>query len=190
MPPKILTLPQAPLPAGHREQIGQLYSEHHSWLYGWLCRKLGCSHRAADVAQDTFLRLFSLPASTRLREPRGFLTTTATRLVIDAARRKQIEQQYLDNYYYYHGQEAVAPSAEQLTIISETLAAIAKMLDALPEKCQKAFLMSRLDGMRHSEIASTLGVSKSRVKQYMAKAMLHCYQLSYIPEYKADDCIL
>lgn len=84
----------------------------------------------------------------------------------------------------------MAPSAEQLTIISETLAAIAKMLDALPEKCQKAFLMSRLDGMRHSEIASTLGVSKSRVKQYMAKAMLHCYQLSYIPEYKADDCIL
>ena len=186
MSSKPLALPQASLPASRGEEIGQLYSEHHRWLYGWLCRKLGCSHRAADLAQDTFLRLFSLSASTRLREPRGFLTTTATRLIIDGARRKQIEQQYLDNYFSYHGQEAVAPSAEQLTIIAETLAAIVKMLEALPDKCQRAFLMSRLDGMRHSEIASALGVSKSRVKQYMAKAMLHCYQLSYATEDDAE----
>lgn len=197
MPPSVLSPQQDDFvparPISHHEQVGHLYSQHHSWLYAWLCKKLGCSHRAADIAQDTFVRLFSLSGSPALtlNQPRGFLTTTATRLIIDAARRKKVEQYYLDNYSYYHGGgipgfEHTAPSAEELVIITETLVAIVQMLEALPEKCQRAFLMSRLDGMRHAEIAEALGVSKSSVKQYMAKAMLHCYQLAYSAETCAE----
>lgn len=184
-----LTLPIPKVSTGHSDQVGQLYTQlytqHHSWLYTWLCKKLGCSHHAADIAQDTFIRLFSLSGSPVLAQPRGFLTTTATRIIIDDARRKKVEQHYLDNYRYYHGGgslESTAPSAEELVIITETLAAIVQMLEALPEKCQKAFLMCRLDGMCHADIAEALGVSKSMIKQYIAKAMLHCYQLAYADE--------
>ena len=170
--------------ASHSDQVGELYHQHHRWLYAWLCKKVGCSHYAADIAQDTFIRLFSLsgPSALTLTQPRGFLATTATRLIIDEARRKKVAQRYLDNYHYHHGGEgfeSAAPSAEDLVIITETLVAIVQMLEALPEKCQRAFLMCRLDGMGHADIAEALGVSKSMVKQYMAKAMLHCYQLAY-----------
>ncbi|WP_033388268.1 sigma factor, partial [Pseudomonas psychrophila] len=34
-----------------------LYLDHHSWLTGWLRSKLGCPQSAADLAQDTFMRL-------------------------------------------------------------------------------------------------------------------------------------
>lgn len=162
------------------QQLDQFYRHHHSWLYTWLCKKLGCTNQADDVAQNTFMRLFSLADLNSLKEPRGFLTTAATRLIIDEARRKKVEQSYLENYSYYHGFEAVAPSAEDLLIITETLTAIIQMLEGLPEKCQRAFLLSRLDGLRHAEIAQELGVSKSMIKQYIAKAMLHCYQITYL----------
>jgi RNA polymerase sigma-70 factor (ECF subfamily) len=36
--------------------IATLYRDHHSWLHGWLRLKLGDAHRAADLAQDTFVR--------------------------------------------------------------------------------------------------------------------------------------
>lgn len=176
-------------PASHSDQVGQLYTQHHRWLYAWLSKKLGCSHHAADVAQDTFVRLFCLSAINTIKQPRGYLTTTANRLIIDEARRKKVEQYYLENYHYYHGGEGVertACSAEELVIITETLVAIVQMLEALPEKCQRAFLMSRLEGMRHAEIAEALGVSKSMVKQYMTKAMLHCYQLAYGSETSSE----
>ena len=39
------------------QQLHQLYSAHHGWLTAWLRRRLGCSHNAADFAQDTFMRL-------------------------------------------------------------------------------------------------------------------------------------
>jgi RNA polymerase sigma-19 factor, ECF subfamily len=193
MPSNVLAPQQdafvAARPISHSDQVGELYNQHHRWLYVWLCKKLGCSHHAADIAQDTFVRLFSLSGSPTLTQPRGFLATTAKRLIIDEARRKKVERHYLDNYSYYHGGEGfegTAPSAEELVIITETLVAIVQMLEALPEKCQRAFLMSRLDGMRHAEIAEALGVSKSSVKQYIAKAMLHCYQLAHSDEVSSE----
>lgn len=168
-----------PQETAFRQQLHELYADNHHWLYTWLCKKVGCAHRAEDVAQNTFLRLFSFQGLASLKEPRAFLTTTASRLIIDDARRQKVEQRYLETYYYYHGEEAVAPSAEDMALITETLTAILQMLEGLPEKCLRAFLMSRFDGMKHAEIAQELGVSASMVKQYMAKAMLYCYQLAY-----------
>ncbi|AXM96565.1 sigma factor [Pseudomonas plecoglossicida] len=37
--------------------IALVYTEHNTWLKQWLYRKLGCSAQAADLAQDTFLRI-------------------------------------------------------------------------------------------------------------------------------------
>lgn len=162
-----------------REQFQALYTDNHSWLYAWLCKKTGCTYKAEDVAHNAFLRLFSHTNLEGIREPKAFLTTTASRLMIDEARRKHVELRYLETYAYFHGDEAVAPSAEELVVITETLTAIVHMLEGLPEKCQRAFLMNRLEGMKHAQIAETLGVSKSMVKQYIAKTMVHCYQLSY-----------
>lgn len=161
------------------EQLHTLYADNHRWLYTWLCKKMGCVHRAEDMAQNTFLRLLSLQDLNVIREPRAFLVTTASRLIIDDVRRKQVEQQYLQAHAHYYGEDAAAPSPEALAVITETLVSITHMLDGLPEKCQQAFLMNRLDGMKHADIARVLGVSKSMIKQYIARAMVHCYQLVY-----------
>jgi len=40
-------------------QIHILYTGHHSWLYNWLRHKLGNACDAADIAQDTFLRILT-----------------------------------------------------------------------------------------------------------------------------------
>ena len=36
-------------------EISTLYSNHHGWLQGWLCKKLGNAFDAADLAQDLSL---------------------------------------------------------------------------------------------------------------------------------------
>jgi RNA polymerase sigma-70 factor (ECF subfamily) len=53
------------------------------------------------------------------------------------------------------------------------------MLGTLSSKARAAFLYSRLDGMSHAEIAERLGVSVSRVRQYLAQAMRQCYVALY-----------
>lgn len=158
--------------------IHSLYAEHSDWLKGWLRKKLGCSHQAADMAHDTFVRVISAaPNFTSINEPRAYLTTVAGRLIIDQARRKKIEQNYLETWLTLHGEDSVAPSSQDLVEVVELLTEMAILLEALPEKPRKAFIMSRIEGQTYSEIAECLGVSVSMIKKYMAKAILHCFDV-------------
>ncbi|NSL54950.1 sigma-70 family RNA polymerase sigma factor [Uliginosibacterium aquaticum] len=153
-----------------------LYREHHSWLKGWLRGRLGyCSDRAADFAQETFLRI--LQAGERppeLEQPRQYLATIARGLLVDHFRRQDLERAYLAELASLP--EAAQPSLEERAILLETLLEIDRMLDGLGTKAKRAFLLSQLDGWSYAEIATELGVSVSSVKKYMQKAVLQCLQ--------------
>lgn len=160
------------------QSLAELYSSHHGWLYGWLRKKTGCAHSAADFAHDTFCRLLAMPGQVEFKEPRAFLVTTATRLLIDHSRRAAIERAYMETWAVLQA-ENCADSPEQHQEAVDTLAAIAAMLEGLPPKVCQAFLLARLDEMPQADIAAQLEVSVSMVKQYMARAMMHCYAVVY-----------
>jgi len=156
--------------------LTHLYQEHHPWLLQWLYKKLECSWQSADLAQDTFVRLMTSSACRsqldQLNQPRSFLATVARRVLIDHFRRKSLEQAWLEQLAAQP--EAVTISAEEQSIILETLCRIDTMLDGLGDKVRQAFLMSQLEGMKYAEIAQVLDVSVSSVKKYMARATEHC----------------
>ena len=158
--------------ARHTTSIATLYTEHNGWLQGWLRRKLGCSHRAADLAHDTFLRLLDRGAPVALNEPRAFLTTVAKGLVANHFRRLKIEQAWLETLA--HLPAAEAPSPELRAELIETLLEIDQRLDALGPVIRRAFLLSQLEGVPQAEIAAQLGVSVPTVKRYVAKALVAC----------------
>lgn len=156
--------------------IIRLYSDHHNWLQGWLRRKLGCAHQAADLAQDTFLRILAAREATAIREPRAYLATIAHGLVVNHWRRLEIERAYLDALVVLP--ESMTSSPEDRSVILETLHEIDAMLARLAPKVRNAFLMAQLEGLTYAEIAARLGVSDRMVKKYMAQAMLHCLTLA------------
>lgn len=154
------------------EQFDLLYRDHHGWLLGWLRRKLGCAHDAADLAHDAFLRLLRQPVDEPVREPRAYLTTIAHGLVVNHWRRRDIERAWLEALMQQP--EAVHPSPEVRALAVEALLEIDALLAALPEKPRRAFLLAQLDGLTYREIGTELGVSERMVKKYMAQTMLHC----------------
>jgi RNA polymerase sigma-70 factor (ECF subfamily) len=155
--------------------IAALYTDHHAWLRDWLRRRNGCAQRAADLAQDTFCRLLEWPELTLTGHPRRYLATVARRLLIDDSRRARAELSFLEAWALLA--DDVAPSPERIATAIDELAAIAQLLDGLPAKPRRAFLLSRLDGLGYREIAAELGVSISMVKQYIARVLSHCYSL-------------
>ena len=162
-----------------RDTMHALYSDHHGWLQGWLRRRLGCAHSAADLAHDTFVRLIATPDAARrvadIREPRDYLATVARRVMIDYFRRRTLERAYLKALAL--DPEVESGSLEQRSIILETLCEIDAMLDGLGAKPKQAFLMSQLEGLSYAEIAHRLGVSVSSINKYMARAVERCLLL-------------
>ncbi|WP_454692561.1 sigma-70 family RNA polymerase sigma factor [Achromobacter aloeverae] len=152
--------------------VQAFYLGHHRWLLGWLRRRVRDNADAADLMHDTFVHLLGDTRPAEIREPRAFLATIAKRLISNRHKRQLIEAAYLDAVAC--ASEAFAPSPESLHIAFETLLQIDNALDGLPAKVRSAFLMAHMEEMPYAEIANRLAVSRSSVKQYLARANMHC----------------
>lgn len=158
--------------AASSEFVADLYSEHHGWLKGWLRRKLGCSHQAADIAQDTFIKLLTAPTLDTLQQPRAYLATVANRLMLDWFRRQTVEQRYLELLASLPEQEQ--PSVEEQALFREALFEVDRMLEGLGPKVREVFILSQFEELPYAEIARRVGISVRSVNNYMARAMAHC----------------
>ncbi|MEG0001523.1 MAG: sigma-70 family RNA polymerase sigma factor [Comamonas sp.] len=157
------------------DPVQTLYAAHHGWLVARLRRKLGCAWDAADLAQNTFVRVLTAKglALGEVLEPRAYLTTIAQRLLANHLRRRQIESAYLEALASLP--EPVAPPPEAQLMVLETLVAIDRLLGALPVVARKAFLLWRLEDLTQEEIAAQLGISRTSVRRHLAQAAERCY---------------
>jgi len=140
-----------------------------------LRRRSGCSHTAADLTQDIFVRLLVKPDLSPMDEPRAYLARIAHGLLIDHHRRQTLEKAWLDTLKNLPENEA--PSPDEQLIIIEALARIDTLLHGLKPRVRKVFLLSRLEGKSYPEIAAQVGASLSTVEKDMALALRHCYQV-------------
>lgn len=158
-----------------RQQVETLYVDHHGWLHGWLRRRLGDSCVAADLAQDTFLRILaSRDALLGIQEPRAYLTTTARRLLVDRSRRQTLEQAYLEQLALAADSLPTQPAPDEILQAVEALEQIRAVLDGVATRPREAFLRHYLDGQTHATIAADLGVSKRMVQKYLVQVLLSC----------------
>ncbi|MGG2396645.1 sigma-70 family RNA polymerase sigma factor [Pseudomonas sp. SH1-B] len=159
------------------DSLATLYRGHHGWLLGWLRQRLACPQQAADLAQDTFVRVLVKGEVHALHEPRAFLATVARGLLVDHYRRASLERAYLEALAQLP--ELEAPSPEAQALVMEALVAIDHLLDGLKPVVREAFLLSQLDGLTYPQIAERLQLSVSSIQQYMTLAFTHCYRVAY-----------
>ena len=155
--------------------VHSLYEDHHRWLCGWLRQRLGCVEHAADLAQDTFIRVLTQRKTLELREPRAYLSTIARSLMIDMFRRRALEQAWLETLAATPEPVAVSPETRELVI--EILMEIDRLLDGLGERTREIFLLAQLDGLSYVEIGRRLKVSVTTVKKHAVRALTHCLLL-------------
>lgn len=139
----------------------------------WLRKKLGNGCDAADLAQDTFVRvLIGQKFSALGSEPRALLTHIAKGLIVDHWRRQDVERAYLDSLAAMPAD--MAPSPETCMLILEALQRIEVMLRELPEKTRDMFFQAQFDGLTYAEIAALHDASLITVKRHMRKAFAAC----------------
>ena len=164
------------MPAPDHCALHLLYSEHNGWLKSWLRARLGNASDAADLAQDTFVRLLASRDIEQIREPRTYLSAIARALMIDKFRRRALEQAYCEALAQHPEPMDISP--EKRLLILETLVAIDSMLDGLGERTRQIFLSVQLEGLSYVATGKRLGVSVTTVKKHVIRAMTHCLLLT------------
>ena len=168
------------MPSSSKTQtFSDLYREHHPWLLGWLRGKLDCSEEAADLAQDTFVRLLrrrEYLQNNTLHAPKAYIATIARGLLVDHWRRRELESAWKETLAILP-QEVASP--EMRLCWFETLDEIDQMLSTFKPAVRRAFLLAQLEGYTCRQVAETLGVSLATAERYVAKALRRCYEFRF-----------
>jgi RNA polymerase sigma factor (sigma-70 family) len=66
------------------------------------------------------------------------------------------------------------PLPEDALAEEERRNALKRAIMTLPPKCRNVFIMARLQGKPHSEIARECGITVSAVEKHLSRALLTC----------------
>jgi len=150
-------------------------------LRRFLTRQLGDRDLAADLAQTSFERTYAYVASTPVASPRAVLFRTARNLCIDKFRRDRLVQwESLDAQEV----DAAVPrgpvqerSPEHVALDRNMLDHVGAVIDGLPPRCREAFVLSRVHGLSHEEVARELGITRSAVEKHVMRGLHACRAL-------------
>ncbi|MGR7996672.1 MULTISPECIES: RNA polymerase sigma factor [unclassified Xanthobacter] len=142
-------------------------------LRGYLKQKMGSAHAAADIAQDTFVRIAEIPASRAPRDLRAYLFQVARNLLIDHVRQENRRQTFPTPSEDFARIADEAPSAEEMLLARERIAHLRDALAELSPRTRDIFSLNRIEGLSYAQVASRLGISESSVQKHLALALRH-----------------
>lgn len=146
-------------------------------LQRFLAARLRCRETAADLAQETLLRLHLCAQRDLLENPRAMAFRIAQHLLIDHQRKTVVRRRYDSGEDLEAVAETAAcprPGPEEAAQEQQRLERLALIVAELPPDCRTAFLLHGVEGLSYAEIAERLGISKSMVGKHLARAILHC----------------
>ncbi len=150
-----------------------MLENYYRELVSFLSARLGNAQAAEDVVHDAYVRVLERSSDEPIEQPRAFLYRTALNLVIDGHRRNALRQveplEVLDTEERFF-----SPSPQVSMDHGQRLEMIQRALAELPANCRESFLLRKLEGLSHAEIAERLGVSRSVVEKHIVNAMKHC----------------
>lgn len=155
------------------EAFSALFSQFEQPICSYLAQLTGSLGQAQELTQETFLRAYrALLRGEQWENPRAWLYRTASRLAIDAHRRKQL----------IHWLPLPAGPAEPAGEVStHERGAVHTALDTLPLKYRLPLVLYACEEYSVAEIAKLLNLSSSAVKMRLSRAR-QMFRQSYRPE--------
>lgn len=133
-------------------------------------RRLPNTHEVDDLVQEVFLRIVRRGDSHQLDQFEGYVFQTAASVIKDRFRRRRARMS--DSHVAFepdlHGQSDISP--EQTVLAREALRSTTRAIMSLPERTRTIFVLRRLEGLSHPEIARRLGLSLSTVEKHIQRA--------------------
>lgn len=155
----------------HRSKFQQLFEQHAEDLYKFLYYKYGSENNPADLVQEAFTKLWNNCKSVPPEKAKSFLFTVANNLALNELDKKKTALKYKGaNMVSMETNE----SPEFILEEKEYMNRLQNALASLSEAQRVAFMLNRVEGKRHKEIAEMLGISRKAVEKriYTALAVL------------------
>ncbi|GKW10076.1 MULTISPECIES: RNA polymerase sigma factor [Pectobacterium] len=156
-------------------ELRMLFNHYAERLERYLNHKLRDPQAAADLVQESFLRLAQrLEQQDDVDDKKAYLYKTANNLLLDHVRHQQRWQMATgvdDVDTTLDSLPDAAPQLDRTAIAQQELERLANVLLTLPERTQQIFHLHRFEHMTQAQIAQQLDISLSTVEKHLAMTL-------------------
>ena len=150
------------------------YTRHGSSLKRFISRFMRSPSDIEDIAQEAFLRAYTVERSRPIEQPKSFLFRIAKHLALSQLTRKSHQvTEYIEDSTD-PGVIQLESSAEEEISAQQIFRMHCEAVEELSPQCREVYLLRKVQGFSHKEIAAELGIAVSTVEKHLMKAVEQC----------------
>lgn len=140
--------------------FSNLYNKYAQSLHNFLYYKYGENLNPGDKAQDAFVKLWENCKKVSLEKAKSFLYTVANNMMLNEAKHQKVVLKFQNIAPKGHTNE----TPEFILEKDQYYKKYQKVLAKLSEEQRVAFMLNKVEGKKHEEIAQLLGVTRKVVE--------------------------
>lgn len=125
-------------------------------------------HVAEEIVQDMFLKIWE---DKRMLLYVNSVKAYLYRSVVNASLNYINRQKNIEKHHLKIAEHLTDDDIEIINEQNELIVLLYNEIEQLPEKCQKVFKLSRLEGLKYKDIAAELSISEKTVENHMSNAL-------------------
>ncbi|TQV89580.1 RNA polymerase sigma factor [Aliikangiella coralliicola] len=155
-------------------RIYNVFLENEVIIKRFLRRYSSNSHDIEDISQETILRALDAEKNREIQQPKAFLFGVAKNIARKSLEKKS--QSLIDFIEDFGDKEYLSnePSIDESIDSRKRMLIFWEAVSVLPSQCQKVFVLKKVHGYSHKEIAKNLEISISTVEKHVATGLKRC----------------
>jgi RNA polymerase sigma-70 factor (family 1) len=144
-----------------------LFQKYSKDLHDFLYYKYGSDNNPKDLVQEAFMKLWDNCHKVTVEKARSFLFTVANNQMLNELSKKKTVLTYAQE----KPRQYTGETPEYLMQEKEYSQRLHHALENLTEDQRVTFLLNRIEGKKHQEIAEILGISRKAVEKRIYTAL-------------------
>jgi RNA polymerase sigma-70 factor (ECF subfamily) len=163
-----------------RNRLAEVFRQYNDTLVNYLAFRVKSRQEAAEIAQETYVRMLAMNDLGRITDLQSYLFRVANNLAVDRLRREQVQRRTIEQGktavagFLFSASHGSSPEGERSA--EDVLRLLRAAIDELPAKCRAAFILYKLHCQSYPEIARRLEVTESMVRKYVLRGLRHCQE--------------
>lgn len=145
--------------------------EHYRDLVRFLRRRTASQQDAEDAAQESMARMLRYRGTELASAWKRLLYRVATNVAHDQFRAAKVHHEAQHQPLADHELAAPGRLPEEQALHEQQLMQIRQAIRELPPKCQRVYLLKRVHGMSHAQVAELCGISVKMVEKHLVKGL-------------------
>jgi RNA polymerase sigma-70 factor (ECF subfamily) len=158
----------------YNDNVVSLFLKNKPRLISWVKRFLKSSADVEDIVQEAYVKSYQHLIDKEIENPSGYMFTTAKNLALKhnelAVNRlsDRLADLNLDDLI------RLEDPVERAALAREEMSCLCEAIRELPLQCRKVFVLKKVYGFSHKEIANRMNLSENTVHRHLAKGVARC----------------